>query len=100
MYKAGLSSTDIAITMTGVASREGKHGEFSADTIKSITQKWQREIDIVKGMSSDLTVAEKTIAKLNEYVSSYLCLPSHPRPSNSQLFLFCSVTVSPMSVSQ
>ena len=66
MHNSGISNDHIASTMTGVLARDDKPGEFSTDTIKRLTQKWTKEIDTVKGISRDFTVAERTVALLNE----------------------------------
>ena len=66
MYNSGISNGHIANTMTGVFGREGKTGEFSTSTIKGLTQKWSKEIEAIKGISQKFSVAEKTIAVLNE----------------------------------
>jgi hypothetical protein len=66
MYKMGMSNGVIAGVMSGYMQGKGVAGEFLTHTIKTITSKLTREMEVLAGIDSDFSVAEKTIAQLNE----------------------------------
>ena len=66
MYETGISNGAIASVMTSYFDKEGKaKGEFLPQTIESLTQKIQKECDVVKNISPDMTIAERTLQELN-----------------------------------
>lgn len=66
MYETGISNGVIASVMTGYFDKEGKaKGEFLTQTIENLTKKIQKECDLVKNISPDMTIAEKTLQELN-----------------------------------
>ena len=66
MYDKGVSPQTIANIMSEVLNKSGKSGEFLAKTIRNINEKCQAAMDVIAGISSDMSIAEKTMAKLNE----------------------------------
>ena len=69
MYEKGVIPQIIANIMSEVLNKSGKSGGFLAQTIKNINKKCQAAMDIVAGISSDMTTAEKKMGRLNEYVN-------------------------------
>ena len=68
MYGQGLSNGTIASIMTGILQKEGQCGEFLTSTIKTITQKIEKEKEVLEGITADFSTAERTLKKLNAYV--------------------------------
>ena len=66
IYDKGVSPQTIASIMSEVLNKSGKLGEFLAQTIKNINEKCQAAMDIIAGISSDMTTAEKIMGRLNE----------------------------------
>ena len=66
VYDKGVSNQTIANIMSKVLNKSGKSGEFLADTIKNINAKCQAAMDEIANISSDMTIAEKTMGRLNE----------------------------------
>ena len=66
MYKMGLSNGTIAAIMTGYFNQTGRDGQFSSNGIKHIINKQQQLEQLISGIDPDWSVAQKTIAKLNE----------------------------------
>ena len=64
MSQQGIPPQTIANIMSTVVNEKGQSGEFLASTIKSISQKAQKALDLLKGISSNMSVAEETIAQL------------------------------------
>ena len=55
--------------MTSILNEKGLNGQFLPSAMKNMTRRMQNTIDAPEGIvSSDYTVAEKSIAKLNAYV--------------------------------
>ena len=65
MYSQGLSNGTIASIMTSLLQKEGRSGEFLPSTIKTITQKIEKEKEILQDITADFSAAEKILAKLN-----------------------------------
>lgn len=68
MFDSGIGNQTIANIMTEVLNKQGKKGEFLAQTIKNMNEKCQQAIDMAQGISSDMTIAQRTIDKLTAYV--------------------------------
>ena len=66
MYDEGISNQTIANIMSAVLDKSGKSGEFLVDTIKNINAKCQAAMDEIANISSDMTIAEKKMGRLNE----------------------------------
>lgn len=66
MYRMGLTNGTIAGVMTGYFNKKGTSGVFTTDTMKKITAKMKHEMDLVAGINSDITVAERMLAMLHE----------------------------------
>jgi len=66
MYDAGVPDQTIASIMSNVLNNGGKPGEFLASTVKNINEKVKRAMDLISGIETDFSVAEKTIAVLKE----------------------------------
>jgi len=66
MYEKGVAPQTIANIMSEVLNKSGKSGEFLAQTIRNINEKCQAAMDVIAGISSDMTIAEKTMSRLNE----------------------------------
>ena len=66
MYEKGVSPQTIPNIMSKVVSKSGKSGEFLAQTIRNINEKCQATMDVIAGISSDMSIAEKTMGRLNE----------------------------------
>ena len=55
--------------MTSILNEKGLNGQFLPSAMKNMTRRMQIVLDKLEGIvSSDYTVAEKSIAKLNAYV--------------------------------
>ena len=52
--------------MSEVLNKSRKLGEFLAQTIRNINGKCQAAMDAIAGILSDMTIAEKTMRRLNE----------------------------------
>ena len=68
MYEQGVPNQTIANIMSNVVNEAGKEGEFLSSTIKNITVKCQKIMDEIAGISSDMSIAEKTLRNLTECV--------------------------------
>ena len=78
MYQEGVHLTTIANIMTSILNRKGLNGQFIPSAMKNMTRRMQIAIDALEGIvSSDYTVAEKSIVKLNAYVYVIVIL-CHP----------------------
>ena len=66
MYEQGVGHSSIADVMTEVIKQKGKKGAFLAQTVRNITTKLQTAMDLVAGIDSTWSVAQKTLQKLNE----------------------------------
>lgn len=66
MFDSGVGNQTIANIMTKLLNKKGKTGEVLSRTIKSMNEQCQKAIDLAQGISSDMTQAEKTLARLNE----------------------------------
>ena len=66
MYEKGVSPQTIANIMSEVLNKSGKSGAFLAQTIRNINEKCQAAMDVIAGISSDMSIAEKTMGRLNE----------------------------------
>ena len=76
MYQEGVHPTTIANIMTSILNEKGLNGQFLPSAMKNMTRRMQNAIDKLEGIvSSDYTVAEKSIVKLNVYVLVILCHP-------------------------
>ena len=66
MYEKGVSPQTIAKIMSEVLNNSGKSGEILAKTIRNVNEKCQSAMDVIAGVSSDMTIAERTMGRLNE----------------------------------
>ena len=66
VYDNGVSTQIIANIISEVLNKSGKSGEFLAETIRNINAKCQAAMDEISNISSDMTIAEKTMGRLNE----------------------------------
>ena len=66
MYEKGVSPQTIANIMSEVLNKSWKSCEFLAQTIKNINEKCQAAMDVIACILSDMTIAEKTMGRLNE----------------------------------
>ena len=57
----GVSPQTITSIMSKVLNKSGKSGEFLDQTIKNINEKCRGSMNIIAGISSDMTTAEKTM---------------------------------------
>ena len=78
MYKMGLSNGTISGVMTGYFNQNGKEGAFKVEGIKHLTQKHTKEMNLLSGIESDMSQAEKTIRELNRRNISHVCLTMAP----------------------
>ena len=62
MFNTGLMNGMIAQVMTRYANKLGRDGSFEVSTIRSITDKYQKEIDAISGVDLSFSIAQKTIA--------------------------------------
>ena len=65
MYKMGLSNGTISGVMTGYFNKNSKEGAFKVEGIKHLTQKYTKEMNLLSGIESDMSQADKTIRELN-----------------------------------
>ena len=66
MFNHGVSNQKVAAIMNEVANKRGKRGTLRTQTIKNLNQKSQKAIDLIQGISSDMSIAEKTLRRLDE----------------------------------
>ena len=66
MYLSGITNGSIASVMNGYFDKKGRKGEFLTQTIKNITQQIEKESEIIAGIDRDFSVAENTLAHLNQ----------------------------------
>ena len=66
MFNNGIQDATIAIIMTELLNKQGKPGEFLASTIRNIHYKCQAAMDAIAGIDSNLTVAQRTLDRLDE----------------------------------
>ena len=65
MYNIGIPDSSIAEIMSNLVNKSGTKGEFSASTIRNITTERQNAVNKIADVSSDWSIAKKTIAKLD-----------------------------------
>ena len=61
MYESGVSTASISTIMSKVVD----NGQFLTKTIKNITRNIQSAIDVMSDIDHTMSIAEKTIARLN-----------------------------------
>ena len=61
MYESGVSTASISTIMSKVVD----NGQFLTKTIKNITRNLQSAIDVMSDIDHTMSIAEKTIARLN-----------------------------------
>ena len=61
MYESGVSTASISTIMSKVVD----NGQFLTKTIKNITSNIQSAIDVMSNIDHTMSIAEKTIARLN-----------------------------------
>ena len=66
MYEQGVPHSSIAGVMSEVMKQKGKKGAFLAQTVRNITAKVQKAMDVVAGIDSSWSVAKKTLKVLTE----------------------------------
>ena len=66
MYAMGLSNGTIAGILTGFLNSKGKKGSFSPQDIRNMTTQYSKELDLLSGVSQDMTQDERTIDQLNK----------------------------------
>ena len=59
MYEQGVPHSSIAGVMNEVMKHKGKKGAFLAQTVKNITAKVQNAMNVVAGIDSSWSVAQK-----------------------------------------
>ena len=69
LVEHGVSPTTTAQIMTKVVNDAGRPGEFVPKTIHNISDKTQKMMDHLKGISSDWSEAQKTLGVLHAYVA-------------------------------
>ena len=69
MADMGLSSGEIARILTGYFNKTGQKEEFTPKSILNLIVKHQKEIDLLHGIDTDFSIAQKTLATLNECVT-------------------------------
>ena len=72
MYNVGIPASSIAEIMSNLVNKEGKSGEFIASTIRNITNDMQKAMDTISKVSSDWSLAKKTMEQLNACVLLYI----------------------------
>ena len=68
MYEQGVPHSSIAGVMSEVMKHKGKKGLFLAQTVKNITSKVQKAMNVVAGIDSPWSVAKKTLKVLTRLV--------------------------------
>ena len=66
MFNNGIQDATIANIMTELLNKQGKPGEFLASTIKNIHSKCQVAMDAIAGIDSNMSVAQRTLDRLDE----------------------------------
>ena len=66
MYEQGVGPSSIADVMTEVLKQKGKKGDFLAQTVNNVTTQVQTAMDLVAGIDTNWSVAQKTLKRLNE----------------------------------
>ena len=66
VYVKGVSTQTIENIMHKVLNKPGKSGEFLVETIRNINAKCQAAMYDIANISPDMTIAEKTMGRLNE----------------------------------
>ena len=66
MYEQGVPHSSIAGVMSEVMKHKRKKGLFLAQTVKNITAKVQKAMNVVAGIDSPWSVAKKTLKVLTE----------------------------------
>ena len=66
MYETGVGPSSIADVMTEVLKQKGKKGDFLAQTVNNVTTQVQTAMDLVAGIDTKWSVAQKTLKRLNE----------------------------------
>ena len=66
MYGKGVVNQTIANIMADVLTKAGKSGEFLASTTRNTNVESQAAMDGIANITLDMTIAEKTIGRLNE----------------------------------
>ena len=66
IYDQGVPHSSIVGVMSEVLKQKGKKGAFFAQTVRNITAKVQKAMDVVAGIDSSWLVAKKTLKVLTE----------------------------------
>ena len=61
MYDAKISTKTIGTIMEAARKKKGKPGQFLSQSIASASNKYREEMEVLKGMSKDWSVAQKSI---------------------------------------
>ena len=69
MHQEGVNNTSISTIMTKILNDKGIRGEFVPSATRNMTRRMQEAIDTIDGISSDYSIAEKSIHRLNKYVT-------------------------------
>ena len=64
MYSAEISPKTIGTIMDAVRNKKGKPGTFLSRSIANASQKYREDMEVLKGMSKDWSVAKKSIWEL------------------------------------
>ena len=64
MYSADISPKTIGTIMNAVRNKKGKPGTFLSRSIANASQKYREDMEVLKGMSKDWSVAKKSIWEL------------------------------------
>ena len=65
----GLSNGEIARILTCYFNKTGQKGEFTPKSILNLIAKHQKEIDLLHGIDTDFSIAQKPFTMLNECVT-------------------------------
>ena len=66
MYNMGLSNGTIAGVLNVFLQSKGKQGSFSPVDITNMTNRYSKELDLLAGVSQNMTHAERTIDQFNK----------------------------------
>jgi hypothetical protein len=66
MYNMGLSNGTIAGVLNGFLHSKGKKGSFQPTDVRNMTDRYSKELDLLSGVSQDMSQAERTINELNK----------------------------------
>ena len=66
MYNMGLSNGTIASVLNGFLHNKGRKGSSDPTSVKNMTARYIKELDLLSNVSQDISQAERTTCDLNK----------------------------------